>query len=315
MSSSYRRPGLGELSAEWKEVSSMPLTGDPVKLREAYEKLLATEPADPVRFSIKTVSVLGYGGYKNQVRIYEPDRGLADAPVLIYVHGGGWTVGSLDSEDPVCRAVCRGNNIIVVSVDYRKAPENPFPTGLEDVWAAVLWVFDNLNYLGTHSDKIIMGGLSAGANITAALTHRAKEAKLALKGQILRIPMVVHPEAQPAGLDFGSYQENVNSPLLSVKDIMQTLEWYKPVPTDLRMSPLLAQDFSELPPAYFQVAGADPLRDDAFAYMEKLEQAGVPVRASIYSGQPHGFMNLPSDRTTKSNEDLIEAVKWLIGDE
>lgn len=152
--------------------------------------------------------------------------------------------------------------------------------------------------LGGSRDRVVLGGLSAGANMvsdipigplsgsrliartdncqqTAVLTQRARDTDyVSFCGQILRCPLVVHPAAQPPGMDFSSYKENVDAPILPSAAVTQYVEWYNPIPEDIRMSPLLATDFRGLPPAYVQIAGADPLRDDAFAYVEKLEEAG-----------------------------------------
>ncbi|KAF7551878.1 hypothetical protein G7Z17_g4727 [Cylindrodendrum hubeiense] len=277
MTSTYRKPGLGKLSPEWeqfvKEFPVPPLIGTPEQLRAGFDRPPA--PPEPVGFSITQQSVPGYGGYINQLRIYKPDDPPKNLAAVIYIHGGGWSIGSLDSEDAICRTICRENGVVVVSIDYRKAPENPFPTGVEDVWEGILWVFDNLTSLGGDFNHVLLGGLSAGANFTAALTHRAKNTKkVSFRGQILRVPLVVHPAVQPADLDFSSYKENKEAPVLPTEAVTQFLGWYNPVPEDLRMSPLLAEDFTNLPPAYVQIAGADPLRDDGFAYVEKLEKAG-----------------------------------------
>ncbi|KAM0574254.1 hypothetical protein ACHAP9_001587 [Verticillium nonalfalfae] len=196
------------------------------------------------------------------------------------------------------------------------APEHPFPIGIEDVWAGVLWVQNNLDFLGGKPDNLIMGGLSAGGNITAALVQRAKATGLvSIRGHILREPLVVHPAAQPAGVDFSSYLDSEDAPILPTLGVHRCLEWYKPVPDDLRMSPLLAEDFSGLPPAYVQIAGVDPLRCDAFAYIDKLQAAGVPVRVSVYPRLPHAFQMVPLKSSQQSDKELIYAVKWLIGSE
>ncbi|SCO92398.1 uncharacterized protein FRV6_16526 [Fusarium oxysporum] len=148
----------------------------------------------------------------------------------------------------------------------------PAPTGVEDVWASILWIFNNIESLGGSCDRVVLGGLSAGANITATLVQRVKDTDfVSICGQILRCPMVVHPVVHLPGMDFSSYEENVNAPILPSAAVTQFIEWYNPIPEDVRMSPLLATDFCGLQPAYVQIAGADPLREDAFAYVEKLE--------------------------------------------
>ncbi|RSL66610.1 hypothetical protein CEP51_012796 [Fusarium floridanum] len=267
MPSIHRKPGLANISPEWEEFVKQfpypPLLGTPSEMRRGLDSL--PKPPKPVGFSITDVSVPAYDGAAGQARIYKPETPSTNGALLIYVHGGGWTLGNLDSEDAVCRTLCDAARIVVVSLDYRKAPENPFPIGLEDVWEGILW--------------------------------------------ILRVPLVVHPTVQPAGVDFSSYEENAEAPILPTKMVMQFLEWYNPVPDDVRMSPLLAKDFSGLPPAYLQIAGADPLRDDGFDYMEKLEEAGVPVRVSVYPGLPHAFMSVPIETSLHYDSEETEMEK------
>ncbi|KAH7042234.1 Alpha/Beta hydrolase protein [Macrophomina phaseolina] len=309
-----REAGLANISPEWKAFEKQfpipPLLGTPEQLRQIK---FPKDTSLPIGFFIKDVKVSGYQGATNQVRIYTPDESSGALPVMIYVHGGGWTVGDLDTEDKVCRTICRSAGVIVVSVDYRKAPENPFPIGLEDVWEGVLWTFNNISSLGGAKDKVIIGGLSAGGNISAVLAQRARDTKkVSLRGQILRVPLVVHTNALPSDLDFSSYMDNANAPVLPASAVLQCLNYYGPPPEDIRISPLLAKDLSGLPPTYIQIAGADPLRDDGFAYAEKLQKAGVPVKASVYPGLPHAFMNMPLQSAEKSDEDLVNAIKWLI---
>lgn len=170
----HRKPGLGKISPEWEEFEQQfplpPVVPTPTELRKIN---FPTDTNPPIGFSIKQIQVPGYEGSRNQLRIYTPDEPSAARAVVIYIHGGGWTMGDLDSEDSVCRTLCKANRVAVVSVDYRKAPENPFPIGLEDVWCGVLWVFDNIESLGGRHDRVILGGLSAGGNLTSVLTQRA----------------------------------------------------------------------------------------------------------------------------------------------
>ncbi|KAJ3549818.1 hypothetical protein NM208_g313 [Fusarium decemcellulare] len=257
-----RQLGLAEISLEWteftKHVQVPPLLGTPEQLRQLkYPR----DDSAPVGFSIKQIPVPGYQGWKNQVRIYTPDVQSAARAIIIYVHGGGWTVGDLDSEDAVCRTMCKSTDTIV----------------------------------------------------TAALAQRARDTKqVSFCGQILRNPLVVHPEAQPRNLDFSSYQENANAPVIPSAAVTQFLGYYNAPPEDTRVSPLLAANLSGLPRTYIQVAGADPLRDDGFAYAEKLQQAGVPVKLSVYPGLPHAFMMFPLASSVRSDEDLTNAIKWMI---
>ncbi|EWG54449.1 hypothetical protein FVEG_12665 [Fusarium verticillioides 7600] len=247
-----REPGLSTIHPEWeafeKQFPIPPLLGSPQQLRELK---FPKSNSPPIGFSIRDVQIPGYQGATNQLRLYTPDNSSEPLSIVIYVHGGGWTMGNLDSEDKVCRTMCKSAGVIVISVDYRKAPENTFPVGLEDVWQGVLWVFENIDSLGGASDKIIIGGLSAGGNIAAVLAQRASSAaNITFRGQILRVPLAVHHDALPREFDFSSYTENATAPILPAAAVTQCLGYYGAPPEDIRVSPLLAKDFSGLPPAY-----------------------------------------------------------------
>ncbi|KAH6976574.1 Alpha/Beta hydrolase protein [Ilyonectria destructans] len=313
-SSIIREAGTAKVSPEWEAFEKQfPIPSLLGTLEQLRQIKFRKDDSTPVGFSIKEVKVTGYQGATNQVRIYTPDERPGALPVVIYVHGGGWVVGDLDSEDKVCQTICKSSGVVVVSVDYRKAPENPFPIPLEDVWEGVRWVFNHVDSLGGDKDKIIIGGFSAGGNISAVLAQRARDTKnISLRGQILRNPLVVHTSALPSDADFSSYTENANASVLPVAAVTQCLDFYGPSPEDIRISPLLAKDLSGLPPTYVQIAGTDPLRDDGYIYAEKLQKAGVPVKVNVYPGLPHGFMNFPLLTARKSDEDLLKAIKWLI---
>ncbi|KLO92161.1 Uncharacterized protein LW93_7790 [Fusarium fujikuroi] len=242
-----REPGLAAIHPEWeafeKQFPIPPLLGSPQQLRQLK---FPKSSSPPIGFSIRDVEIPGYQGATNQLRLYTPDDSSEPLPIVIYVHGGGWTMGDLDSETKVCRMMFNRDQ-----------------------------VFENIDSLGGASDKIIIAGLSAGGNIAAVLAQRARSAaNIAFRGQILRVPLVVHEDALPREFDFSSYTENASAPILPSAAVTQCLGYYGGPPEDIRMSPLLAKDFSGLPPAYIQVAGADPLRDDGFAYAERLREAG-----------------------------------------
>ncbi|VTT69241.1 unnamed protein product [Fusarium fujikuroi] len=294
-----REPGLAAIHPEWeafeKQFPIPPLLGSPQQLRQLK---FPKSSSPPIGFSIRDVEIPGYQGATNQLRLYTPDDSSEPLPIVIYVHGGGWTMGNLDSETKVCRTMlwttASKGSIYATRMNLystsTRAPENPFPIGLEDVWQGVLWtvnrdqVFENIDSLGGASDKIIIGGLSAGGNIAAVLAQRARSAaNIAFRGQILRVPLVVHEDALPREFDFSSYTENASAPILPSAAVTQCLGYYGGPPEDIRMSPLLAKDFSGLPPAYIQVAGADPLRDDGFAYAERLREVGLPACFSEFS--------------------------------
>ncbi|EXJ90049.1 hypothetical protein A1O3_03117 [Capronia epimyces CBS 606.96] len=266
---------------EWAQFSSnvpIPtLVGSPVELRQMMEGIKALRPyTEPVGHTIRDQAIDAYQGAKGTVRIYTPDEVHKPAKTIIYLHGGGWTIGDLVSEDGVCRLLCTETKSIIVSVDYRKAPENPFPVPLEDAWAGVLWTFANIDSLGGSADNVYILGNSAGANMASVLTQRARDSSsgpVRFRGLILRNPMVCHPQAHPKDLKFDSYIENKDAALLSAASVHNFADFYNPPPNDTRFSSLLTEDFTALPPTYMQVSGGDPLRDDGLNYAQKLESA------------------------------------------
>jgi acetyl esterase len=223
------------------------------------------------------------------VRIYTPD-GTPPFPAVVYFHGGGWVIGSLDSHDGTCRDLANGAGAVVVSVDYRLAPEHKFPAGPEDAYAATKWVADNAASLGVDAKRIAIGGDSAGGNLTAVVALMARDRG----GPPLVFQVLVYP-ATDAALDTRSYDENAEGYFLTRK----AMEWfwghYLPTAADGAnpyASPLRATSLKALPPALVITAEFDPLRDEGEAYARKLEEAGVHVRLKRYDGMIHGFFGM-----------------------
>ncbi|KAI8263256.1 Versiconal hemiacetal acetate esterase [Colletotrichum sp. SAR11_239] len=231
------------------------------------------------------------------------------------IHGGGWTLGDLEGEDIACKAICEYTKVVVVSMDYRLAPENPFPRGLEDCWDILLWTLENSSTLGIDPNCVMVSGSSSGGNSTAVIAHRARDKGIALKGQILRIPATCHIDCYPPELKLRSMEELKDAPLLSKRSMETFYGYYSPPdPSSTEVSPLLSQNFKDLAPAYLQVAGMDPLRDEGLAYAAKLKDAGVPTKVDIYPGLPHAFGYFPElSATPKFSIDVITAIVQLIG--
>ncbi|KAI8297922.1 Versiconal hemiacetal acetate esterase [Colletotrichum sp. SAR11_240] len=230
------------------------------------------------------------------------------------IHGGGWTLGDLEGEDIACKAICEYTKVVVVSMDYRLAPENPFPRGLEDCWDILLWTLENSSALGIDPNCVMVSGSSSGGNSTAVIAHRARDKGIALKGQILRIPATCHIDCYPPELKLRSMEELKDAPLLSKRSMETFYGYYSPPdPSSPEVSPLLNQNFKDLAPAYLQVAGMDPLRDEGLAYAAKLKDAGVPTKVDIYPGLPHAFGYFPElSATPKFSIDVITAIVQLI---
>ncbi|MFI1304713.1 alpha/beta hydrolase fold domain-containing protein [Streptomyces sioyaensis] len=223
------------------------------------------------------------------VKLYWPE-GEGPHPVLIWIHGGGWTVGSAAASDATARDLSRLAGYLVVSVDYRLAPEHPFPAAVEDVRAVATWVSSEIGVLGGDTTRMAVGGDSAGANLSAVLANE-------LPG-IFGLQALVYP-ATDLTHPFPSYEENGEG-LLLTKD---ALAWFQghylgedADPRDPRVSPLYADaaTLAAAPPALVITAGYDPLRDEGEAYAQRLREAGVTVEQVRYEGQIHGFFSMPA---------------------
>ncbi|MCU1421603.1 MAG: esterase/lipase [Microbacteriaceae bacterium] len=233
------------------------------------------------------------------VRVYSP----VDARgTLVFLHGGGWTFGSIASHDVLCRALARRTPCRVISVDYRLAPEDPYPCGLEDAWAALREAFER------QRGPIAVGGDSAGANLAAVCALRARDAKLPLAFQLLLYP------ATDAARDTASHRELAEGYRLT----RDALDWYygnylgpDGDPADPEISPLRARHLAGLAPAFVTTAEFDPLRDEGEAYAARLGAAGVPVTLRRYDGQIHGFYSLGGviDCTDAALDDAADALQ------
>ncbi|MGO2683985.1 MAG: alpha/beta hydrolase [Microbacterium sp.] len=224
-------------------------------------------------------------------RVYTPRGGTLTTPpgVLVYFHGGGWVVGSLDTADSVCATIAKTTGMVVVSVDYRLAPENPFPSGVNDSVDAFRWVRDHASSFGTDARHVAVGGESAGGNISAVVSLDTRDdPEGGPMFQLLFMPVT-------------DLSQKSNSYLLFGEGYFLTeaqMDWYTDhylrgagSATDPRVSPLLADDLTGVAPAYVVVSGFDPLRDEGLAYADRLRQANVPVETVVHAGQIHGFVN------------------------
>lgn len=228
------------------------------------------------------------------VRIYWPSGvDHADLPVVVFYHGGGWSIGDLDTHDAVARAHAVGAEAIVVSVDYRLAPEHPFPAGVDDCWAALRWVTEHAAELGGDARRIAVAGDSAGGNLSAVMAHLARDNG----GPDLAFQLLWYPSTT-ADLSLPSFSENADAPVLDRDVIDAFLQWYlpdidisDPAALPVTLSPANATDFSGLAPAYIGTAEHDPLRDDGARYAELLTASGVPVELSNEPTLVHGFVS------------------------
>ncbi|CQD12649.1 lipI [Mycobacterium lentiflavum] len=225
------------------------------------------------------------------IRIYWPpiDSGDAMLPVVVYFHGGGFVIGDLDTHDGTAREHAVGADAIVVSVDYRLAPEHPYPAAVEDAWAATRWVAEHGAELGADTDRLAVAGDSAGGNIAAAVAQQTRdEGGPSIAFQLLWYPSVMWDQSLP------SFAENATAPILDTKAIAQFSRWYAG-DLDLSnppvgMAPGRAKNLAGLPAAYIGVAGYDPLRDDGITYGKALAAAGVPAEVHNAETMVHGYL-------------------------
>ncbi|WP_144098626.1 alpha/beta hydrolase [Croceicoccus sediminis] len=227
------------------------------------------------------------------LRQYRPD-GLpdADAPALIYLHGGGGVIGDLESHDKVCRQLACRAQCAVMAVDYRLAPEHPAPAPSNDVISAFRWIVANASTLGIDQDRIAVGGDSAGGCLSAVVAIAARDEGIPLRCQILIYPGL---DLRESVWDYPSRVRNGNVPPLTLEAMRYFVDSYLndvSVADDWRVSPIVAGDMAGLCPALVILAGFDPLLDEGGLYADRLEAAGVAVTRHVFPSMIHGFIEL-----------------------
>ncbi|MGQ3328061.1 alpha/beta hydrolase [Halorubrum sp. FL23] len=272
--------------------------------RRVEDEVFSGDPEPPVA----DVRDLAFDGPHGAVpaRVYRPEAAIDESTpptrTLVHFHGGGWTLGTLDSIDGPCRELATRADAVVVSVDYRLAPEHPFPVAVEEAAAAVAWGARNAATFGGDPERLGVSGTSAGGTLALAAALHAREfggdpagegpdgtAPPEIAGQFLLYPI--------AGRDFetDSYRENADGPLLTRADMRWFFDQYLRSPVDARNPfavPLRAADLGALPPATVVTAGFDPLRDDGVALAERFDREGTPVEHRHYPAMAHGFCSL-----------------------
>ncbi|MFO1361641.1 MAG: alpha/beta hydrolase [Burkholderiales bacterium] len=256
--------------------------------RETRGKLAAAPPAVARADDLRATGPVG----DVPVRAYRP-LGAADAerlPALVYFHGGGWTIGDLDTHDVPCRELANLAHCAVVSVDYRLAPEHRFPAAFDDAVAATHWVHAHAAGLGSDASRLAVGGDSAGGNLAAAVAIALRDTW----GPRLAMQTLIYPATDQAA-DTPSHAAFADGYLLTREAIAWFRDNYLRGPEDAadwRASPLRAPDLAGLPPAYVITAGFDPLLDEGRAYAERLRAAGVKVTYECFAGMIHGFITM-----------------------
>jgi acetyl esterase len=225
------------------------------------------------------------------VRIYTP-AGTGPFPLLVWFHGGGWVLGDLDSADPTARHLAVGAGCVVVSVDYRLAPETKFPGAADDCYAATQWTVQHAAAMHGDPDRIAVGGDSAGGNLAAAVSLMARDRR----GPSLAFQLLVYPVTH-CNFTTSSYQSFAEGYMLTRTSMQWYWNHYLQDVADANnpyAAPLVARDLSGLPPALVITAECDPLCDEGAAYAQRLKEAGVPTTYSCYDGMIHGFFGMPA---------------------
>ena len=248
------------------------------------------------------------------VRVYRPTgAGGGALPVTMWFHGGGWVVGNIETNDATCRALANESGSIVVSVDYRLAPEHRFPIPFDDCYAATCWAVEDAASFGGDPSRVAVAGGSAGGNLAAAVALRARdEGGPTLAQQTLVYPVTDRDFERP------SYVANGNGYGLDMDTMVYFWDCYLSSEDDASnpyVTPMLAEDLSGLPPAYVLTAEYDPLRDEGEEYAERLRAAGVPTTVTRYDGMIHGFFNagIPFDRTWDAITETASELRKAFG--
>ncbi len=244
------------------------------------------------------------------VRIYYPLETMENYPALVYFHGGGWVIGSIDTHENICRALTNQANCVTISVDYRLAPEHKFPAAVEDCYAAVQYVYDHAEDFQVDRTKIAVGGDSAGGNLAAVVTNLAKDKNT----PPICFQLLFYPSTNPGGEATTSMLENADGYFLE----KGTMEWFRDCyfnseedKTNPLANPALHGDFAGLPPTLIITAEYDPLRDESEDYAKKLAEAGVEVECLRYDGTIHGFVSMEAV-IPKGKEALAKAAESLM---
>jgi len=284
---------------------------DPLAARRAYAATTAPYGYDPG--PVKAVEDLAFDGPGGTlaVRVYRPHSAHAVLPALVFFHGGGWVVGDLDTHDHVCRHLAFAGDVVVIAIDYRLAPEHPFPAAVEDAIAAVRWVRMAAGTLGIDPARIAVGGDSAGGNLAAIVCLAARDA-----GEPLPVFQLLIYPAVDFTADNASLRDNATGFLLTRTLLHQFYDWYVGPAhdrRDWRISPLLAASHADLPPALVQTAEFDPLRDEGVLYADTLRAARVPVDHRHYADMVHGFARMGGrvERGRRALDDAAAALRQV----
>ena len=276
--------------------------------RSTSHKLTTRWGSNPIYFpNIKNMDIKTTSNHV-LVRVYTPSKDK-NLPLIIYCHGGSWVTGDIDDYDNICRKLSKKTRSIVVSVNYRLAPENPFPSGLNDVYNVLLWANENARSINGNPSKICLVGDSAGGNLTAAVSQMAR----VKSGPNITSMVLIYPSTNIYALNTKSWSNFGKNYNYTKETAEKFITLYAPNLEDRKSayaSPLLSDNFSKLPDTLIITAEIDPLRDEGEAYGSKLKNAGVSVISTRYKGVTHGFLSM--DNITGKADKAIDEISMYI---
>jgi acetyl esterase/lipase len=289
--------------------------GEPEEARAALREMLAQYPHPPLPEGVTTVdrTIAGVDGNEIPIRVYSrPRQDGAPVPAVLFIHGGGFVVGDLDTEHAGAASTVDALGVVVVSVDYRLAPEHPFPSGLEDCYAALLWLAKESGELGVDAERIAVFGQSAGGGLAAGLALLARDrGGPSLCFQLLGIPELDDRLETPSMVAF------TETPMWNRPSAERSWRYYLGEgangDTSPYAAPARAEDLSGLPAAYVSTSEYDPLRDEGIIYALRLLQAGVSVELHQFAGTFHGSTILPAEVSRRQQAELTDALRRGLG--
>lgn len=281
------------------------------EIRERLNKESTKLSKQPIPFSnIKNITI-DVNSEKVPVRIYTPEDEEM-LPIIIYSHGGSWIAGNLDTHDNVCRKLSQNTKAIVISVDYRLAPENPFPAGLNDVYNVLQWTHNNAKSINGDENHIAVAGDSAGGNLSAAVCLMVKDNN----GPHITCQVLIYPSTNINELNTQSWSDFSNDFNISKEEMDKYISLYVPQKEDRKnpyVSPLLADEFNQLPDTLVITAEIDPLRDEGESYGNKLQKAGIQTEVIKFNGVTHGFITM--DKITDKADEALNQISSYIKNE
>ncbi|KAL2105153.1 hypothetical protein VUR80DRAFT_8916 [Thermomyces stellatus] len=285
------------------------------------------------RLLVKDYSVQTRDGAEIEARTYRPLSADEDAalPLYIHYHGGGYFFGTLASEDAICGRIALGADVAVLNVNYRHTPDVRYPVPFDDAEDAFVWAHEHIRELGCDPEKVVLGGISAGAHFAASITLRQHLGEVGaslpkVAGQVLMIPALVSPAcyapqlAKLADPSVSSLVQNENAPILPKKRcewFLSLLDVKDPEGEGLKLSPGNAtpEQVRGMPPSVFGITGMDPLRDEGLLYAAMLTEAGVPTDINVFKGLPHGFRRYNQLSESKRWDRVMEdGIRWALAE-